>query len=210
MDVTRRVNRSFTAHPKRRRGFDFTAHMRLLCADVVCRLPNLNHIDPCSMAVAFCQTRKPVAHGLYATLTPMRFENGERFTIQHGQRFKCQQLIDAHGNEYLYILSFYLPRFLDVAFNEKLVTICHELWHISPRCDGDLRRHPGRCYIHTGSQEQFDEHARSLANRWLALSPPESLYAFLHLTFQQLQARHGPIYGAKIPHPKLIPCPTDS
>ena len=66
-------------------------------------------------------------------------------------------------------LAIALPalRFMDVDFEEKLVTIFHELWHVSPRFDGDLRRHPGRCYMHTGSQKDYDAQMLRLARRWL-------------------------------------------
>ena len=58
-------------------------------------------------------------------------------------------LFDAKGVEMLYILKFYLPRFQNEPFEEKLTTIFHELWHISSDFNGDIRRHSGRCYVHT-------------------------------------------------------------
>src|SRR5688500_5809327 len=102
----------------------------------------------------------------------------------------------------LYILTFYLPRFQDQSFQEKLVTIFHELWHIGPLFDGDLRRHEGRCYAHTSSQAEYDGHMAVLAHQWLALGPPDELIAFLRYDFQQLQLHHGRICGVRIPRPK--------
>ena len=81
----------------------------------------------------------------------------------------------------------------------------HELWHIGPKFDGDLRRFGGRCYAHSGSQKQYDAHVEALVDRWLALDPPESLYDFLRLDFGQLTARHGRIFGRRVRAPKLIP-----
>ena len=186
-------------------GFNFTAHMRTLCVDVTRRLPAMSHIRMEHVAVAFCQARKRVSHGLYAALTPMRFEGGSVSGIRQGRRYTCQRLYDESGKEFLYILSFYLPRFLQVALEEKLVTIFHELWHINPAFDGDIRRHHGRCYVHSHSQRQYDAQMQQLVNQWLAKSPPEHLYGFLRLNLRQLERRHGPVYGMKIPHPKLIP-----
>ena len=102
-------------------------------------------------------------------------------------------------------LNFYLPRFLDLAFREKLTTIAHELLHISPQFDGDLRRFSGRCYAHSHSHRQFDVQAEQLAQRWLARGPEQSLYGFLQLDFLRLQALHGGIYGRRIAAPKLLP-----
>ena len=105
----------------------------------------------------------------------------------------------------LYVLNFYLPRFLDLGFHEKLTTIAHELLHISPQFDGDLRRFTGRCYAHSHSHRKFDAQAEQLAQRWLAGGPEQSLYGFLHLDFLRLQALHGGIYGRRIAGPKLLP-----
>ncbi len=190
---------------KRADGFDFTAAVRAVCADLTRRLPELQHIDVDRMAVACAQTRKPVAHGLYATLTPMRFEGGTLSTVRHGRCYTAQRLYDQSGRELLYILRFYLPRFMQVDFLEKLTTVIHELWHVSPEFNGDLRRHEGRCYAHTHSQKQFDDQMRQLAHRYLALPPSEETIGFLRLSFGELEARHGAVVGLKVPHPKLIP-----
>jgi hypothetical protein len=179
--------------------------MRRLCADVIGRLPEFTHIDADRVAISFAQVRKPVSHGLYAALTPMRFEGGRLWTTRSGRRYTVQRVYDRNGREMLYILSFYLPRFLDVGFHEKLVTVFHELWHISPSFDGDLRRHPGPCYVHSRSQQAYDDQMSRLVDRWLALSPPLECYAFLRQRFSQLQRRFGRIYGVRIPHPKLLP-----
>jgi len=104
----------------------------------------------------------------------------------------------------LYILSFYLPRFLDQDYRHKLNTVIHELWHINPRFDGDLRRFGGRCYAHGTSQKQYDAHVAHLADRWLSLDPPDSVHDFLRWNFRDLVRRHGAVRGTKIPMPKLI------
>lgn len=186
-------------------GFHFTRAVRRVCHDMTRRVPALGHIDMDRVAVGFCQTRKRVPHGLQASLTPLRFEGGSRETVQRGRRYVCQAITDAAGREYLYLLNFYLPRFLDHSLGEKLTTIVHELWHISDRFDGDLRRHEGRCYVHGESQREFDRHAARLAGQWLATEPDAELYAWLRLSFRQLTARHGSVYGERYPAPKLVP-----
>ncbi|HUT91149.1 MAG TPA: hypothetical protein VMY37_16730 [Thermoguttaceae bacterium] len=187
------------------RGFDFNLHVRRLCDDLVHRLPDLRHLDLSRVAISFSQTRKAVDHGLYASLTPMRFAGGSRETIRHGRRWTVQRLVDPSGREMLYLLTFYLPRFLNQTFRHKLTTVLHELWHVGPRFDGDLRRFGGRCYAHTGSQKQYDAQVERLADRWLALEPPAAVYEFLRHDFGELVRRHGKIYGTRIPNPKLIP-----
>ena len=186
-------------------GFDFTTAMRRVCDDMVARLPDLAHIRLEQVAVSFCQARKDVSHGMQASLTPLRFAGGATSTVRRGRRYTCQAVLDPAGREYLYILNFYLPRFLNHSIEEKLSTIVHELWHISPAFDGDLRRHSGRCYAHGASQRAYDAHVSALARQWLALDPPYAVYEFLELDCQELAAEHGALYGTQIRAPKLVP-----
>ena len=203
-----------TPQPRRRRldrsslhGFDFTHHVHRLCEDMVQRVPELRHIDSRFVAFSFCQTRKAVSHGMYASLTPLRFAGGRTETVRRGRRYGIQRLCDESGREMLYLLNFYLPRYLNLGLREKLVTTIHELWHISPRFDGDLRRFGGRCYAHSGSQKRYEAQVQRLTDRWLALGPPPALYEFLRDDFATLSRRYGAIIGRKIPAPRLIPLP---
>lgn len=189
-------------HPS---GFDFTLHMRWLADDMVRRLAELRHIDLSRVAFGFSQTRKAVDHGLYASLTPLRFAGGSVDTVRGGRRWTVQRVVDPSGREMLYLLTFYVPRFLNQEFRYKLATVMHELWHVSPDFDGDMRRFGGRCYAHGASQKQYDAQVDKLVDRWLSLDPPSRVYQFLRYDFRQLTDRHGEVYGTRIRTPKLIP-----
>ena len=169
------------------------------------RLPEFAHVRMGQVAVAFCQTRSATVYGLYATLTPLRFPGGATETVRRGRRYGIRRLYDPSGREILYILSFYLPRFLDLDFRQKLTTTAHELWHISPQFDGDVRRYEGRCYAHSASKRQFDRLSQALAERYLAAQPLETSYAFLRANYRDLVDAHGHVYGTRIAAPKLVP-----
>ena len=186
-------------------GFDFTAAMRRLCLDMTVRLPELHHIDLNRVAISISQARNSESHGTYATLTPLRFESGATTKVVRGRRYGVEPVQSESGDEFLYILSFYLPRFLNTPLEENLSTVIHELWHISPAFDGDLRRHEGRCYAHGPSQKAYDALMDRLAQQWLALSPPEHLYEFLIGDFDELLAEHGGVTGSYWQAPKLLP-----
>ncbi|MBX3431871.1 MAG: hypothetical protein KF847_00860 [Pirellulales bacterium] len=186
-------------------GFDFTAAMRNLCADMVRRLPELGHVEIERVAVGIVQTRRAVAYGMYAALTPLRFEGGRTESVVRGRRYRVQSLRDARGRDYLYLLTFYLPRFQNTTLEEKLSTVLHELWHIGPNFDGDLRRHEGRCFAHGRSRKDYDAEMDRLAQRWLAEDPSPALYEFLDRNFDELQAEFGFVAGDRWPAPKLIP-----
>ena len=135
--------------------FDFSTAMLCLCDDITRRLRELSHIRMAEVAVTFAQTRSRVSHGMQAKLTPLRFEDGSLTMHRNGRYWSVPRLY--HGDqELLYILTFYLPRFFDHSFREKMITIIHELFHISPEFNGDIRRFGGRCFAHSHSQKDYD------------------------------------------------------
>jgi hypothetical protein len=95
---------------------------------------------------------------------------------------------------------------MDVDLLEKLTTVIHELWHISPAFNGDIRRFPGRCYAHSGSKKKYDDAMEQYARQWLATNPAPERYEFLRYRFDELHRVHGRVYGARIRHPKLVRC----
>ncbi|MSR57716.1 MAG: hypothetical protein EXS05_08590 [Planctomycetaceae bacterium] len=185
-------------------AFDFTAAMQRLCVDVTLRLPEFHHVRMAEVAVTFAQARRRVNHGLQAKLTPLRFEGGALTTTRGGRRYTIQRWY-ANEREMLYVLSFYLPRFLEQTFREKLITVMHELYHISPAFDGDIRRLGGHYHVHSHSQKEYDRAMEVLVDRYLGLAPPQSHYRFLELNYRELVARHGSLVGIRMPIPKLLP-----
>jgi hypothetical protein len=188
------------------RGFDFTRAMRALCQDVAQRLGEFQHVRVDEMAITFAQARRRVPHGLQAKLTPMRFEGGSLLTRRGGRTWTLERLYDA-DREMLYILTFYLPRFLDHSFQEKLITVFHDLYHISPEFNGDIRRMDGRYHVHTHSQDEYDRAMGSLVSEYLRRRPPTECVDFLRLNFRGLCAQYGAVLGKRIPSPKLIEIP---
>jgi predicted metallopeptidase len=186
--------------------FDFSLAMSRLCEDIAGRVDEFRHVRVDRIAVTFAQARRRVPHGLQAKLTPLRFENGALVTRRGGRTWTVQRLFQGE-REMLYILTFYLPRFLDHSFREKLVTVFHELYHISPRFDGDIRRMEGRYHVHSHSQKEYDRLMEAFVDRYLALGPPPSVYGFLKKKFRRLDAEHGGVVGLQVPIPRLIPVP---
>ena len=94
-----------------RRCFDICTALRRLCEDISRCHAVFQHVDMKRVAVTYAQTRSPVEWGIQAKLTPMRFEGGALTSIRDGQRWGAQRVYQ-DGEEMLYILTFYLPRFL--------------------------------------------------------------------------------------------------
>ncbi|WP_437185980.1 hypothetical protein SH668x_003107 [Planctomicrobium sp. SH668] len=183
---------------------DFTQSMARLCHDITERHEAFAHIDISRVAICFTQTRSRTLHGLQAKLTPMRFEDGSLTTTRRGKQYTIQRLM-LGKREMSYILTFYLPRFFDQSFSEKFITILHELYHISPLFNGDIRRFSGRCHVHTESQHEYDEKMAEFAREYLKMNPPAHLYDFLKMDYDEIVEQYGGVMGLQVPIPKLIP-----
>jgi hypothetical protein len=184
--------------------FDFSAAVRRLCADIAVRCPELAHVDATRLLFAVTQARSGRPYGLQARVTPLRFRDGHLTRPRYGVPYQVQRYF-VDSLEILYLVTFCLPRFLDQSFDDKLITVFHELYHINPAFDGDLRRHPGRCTLHTHSKRRYDARMAELARSYLSRNPDPALVAFLRLNFAQLRHRHGDVVGVMVPRPKLIP-----
>ena len=188
----------------RDRPFDFSERVRQLCADIVARCDELHHVDVSRLLFVATQTRNGRTRGLQARVTPLRCREG-RLTRQHGGATYQVQRYFVDGREMLYIITFYLPRFLNQDLEDKFVTLFHELYHISPAFNGDLRRDGGRCAIHSPGKYGYDLYMADLARAYLDRGADPALYAFLRLNFAQLEHRHGQVQAIMLPRPRLIP-----
>jgi hypothetical protein len=187
--------------------FDFCGQVRRLCADIAARCESLRHVDVSRLLFAVTQARSHRKHGLQARVTPLRFRDGQLVRRGRGPSDQQVQRYFVDGREMLYVVTFCLPRFLDQSFDDKFITLFHELYHISPAFDGDLRRHEGRCALHSRSKRGYDAHMAGLARTYLAGGADPTLHGFLRLNFAQLEQRHGQVVGIVVPRPKLVPVP---
>jgi predicted metallopeptidase len=184
--------------------FDFCGHVRRLCADIIARCPAFHHLRLDNLLFGMTQARTGRRHGLQARVTPLRFPGGRFRTYRRGHWYQVQRYV-VEDRDILYLVTFCLPRFLDQDFDDKFITLFHELYHISPTFDGDLRRHGGRCSIHTHSMKAYDRRMAELAREYLASKPDPHLHAFLRLNFAQLMHRHRSVVAVVVPQPKLVP-----
>jgi len=87
-----------------------------------------------------------------------------------------------------------------------LQTLIHELYHISPQFNGDLRRFPGRNEFHGNRYADFDGVVDSIVDE---LQPGLELerFPFLVMGFDDLCARYGGVAGAKLKRfkPRKVP-----
>jgi predicted metallopeptidase len=189
---------------------DFTFHMRRLCEDIVRRCESLSHIDMSRVLVSFTPSRSRSRYGLQARLTPLRFRAGRVRRPYRTGEHQVQRFF-VNDVEMLYVLTFCLPRFFNHPLEEKLATVVHELFHIGPAFDGDLRRLAGRCEVHSSRKSRYESHVTEMAKRYLATRERSGVLDFLRFDYRELWQRHGGIRGVVVPRPKVFPsCATAS
>lgn len=199
-------HRAATERPPKTQAFHYTNAVRAVVTDIVETMEEFRHVDLKRVLVAFAQARQQSKHGTYATCFPLRFEGGAREMLHQGRRYQMPVVRTLEEEEALYILYFMLPRFHDETdYHEKLATIIHELFHISPLFNGDIRRFPGKNFAHGHSRELYHAAMRKLADKYLATSPRAHSHEFLRVPWAELAARPGGIVGMQIARPRPVP-----
>jgi len=188
---------------------NLTGELERLIADVTARCPELQHVAPERLLVCVSSGR-PGVGGSLAKIHPLRFAGGEKsVTSRRGRRrVLCTMPTLTHqGEEILYVIYFLVPRFLELSFREKLITVFHELYHISPACDGDIRRFPGRNYAHGSSTKIYNAQMGVLVDAYLERLPELSRLSFLEGNLAALRERHGAIVARRLQAPRICVSP---
>ncbi len=184
---------------------DLTELLDRLCLDVCRRVPELTHIDPQRVLFALSRSRAEGAHGTYARIVPLRFADGSREASRHRGRLQeiwRLPLLRHQERDILYLIQIMVPRFFRLSHHQKLATVLHELYHISERCDGDLRRFPGRKYAHGPSRKTFQRRVEELLDAYLATAPDPILLGRLDFTETDWAAGRVRVIGLQVPLPR--------
>ena len=185
-------------------GFDFTGNMALLVQDIVKTHPSFSHIVINNILIAISPSNGSRS-GVVAKLRPMRFEGGANAKTVHSIQYVATE-ININGNSILYIVYFHLPRFLNHNDHKnKLATVLHELYHISPLFNGDVRRFSGRNYAHGFSRKRYDDIINKFTSEYISSTNHHELSTFLKYNYSELKRRHGAIYGDMIRIPRSKP-----
>lgn len=184
--------------------FNYSYHMERLIADISRKSSAFRHIDSNRILVGISRSRNNKRHGLQAKLVPLKFQGGRR-VIQAGDNWYCKMpRIVYNGHEVLYVIYFCLPRFQNLSFEEKMTIIFHELYHINPSFNGDIRRFPGKFYQHTRSEREYDALVQKFSSRYLSNPRTRRLTQFLRLGHEDLKRKHGEISGLRLRLPEPI------
>jgi hypothetical protein len=181
-------------------AFAYTEALRGVLKEIVQEVDLFSHVRLDEVVVSFAQARSRSLWGIYAKLVPLRFEGGKLEGVQDGYRWEVDPFT-FRGQDVLYILYVYLPRFHEQDFFNKILTLFHELYHISPKMNGDLRRFPGPNHFHGPSREWYDDQLRPTVQAFLERRSSLQVLDFLREDLETLVQRNGDLSGLQVRQP---------
>lgn len=183
----------------------FNLLMRQLLQEITENIEDFSHIDLDRVQISATFNRKRRGSGLLAYVLPLKYKDGSPVqSKQRGNKSYQFAILPTYreGKEILYILYFMLPRFLNLAWRDKIETMIHELYHISPLFNGDLRRLKGRSYIHGHSLVEYDKRIKTLTDEFLKRVPEFVDEELIQRRYFQIERKWGKIEAVHIPEPK--------
>jgi predicted metallopeptidase len=160
-----------------------------LVDDIASTCSEFSHIDSSRIAIRCRRVRSAKAYGVWASCTAL------------GPRKSGP----------LYRILFTVPRFFDRSFEDKLMTVVHEMYHISPNFDGRLRRFKARGRWHGPCEKLYDQKMHGIANNWLERTQHPEKADFLRFSIRSAEAVFGHLdyrqFSAPKPFPKNVPNP---
>lgn len=140
--------------------------------DLVVRSPEFSHLVPAKVLVVAGEARR-ASRG---SVKPLAFARAK--SRDHAGTRKPVVRVD--GRRMLYCVTLRPLFFRDARPEQRIETLLHELYHLSPAFDGTLD--PGRRHARLGGR--FGRAFSPVVRRYLRQCPPEVLAPFAH---------HGPV-----------------
>jgi hypothetical protein len=140
--------------------------------DLAVRAPEFAHLQPARVLVVAGEARR----GSRGSVKPLAFEK-RRSRHHSGLR---KPVVRVEGRRMLYCVTLRPLFFRDARPEQRVETLLHELYHVSPAFDGTLD--PARRHQRLG--RKFSRAFRPVVRRYLRHCPPEVLAPFAH---------HGPV-----------------
>ncbi len=160
------------------------------------------HIDISRIVVCLGSNRRNGRGAIYGKLVPLRFQNGSGILNFRTRNYTIPDIVN-NGLIQLYALYFYLPKFFDLPAEEKLKVIFHELYHINPEFNGDIRRMGSVKKAHGSSKKRFDSKFEKEVKLFHEYISGTSYFDFLKMDSKSLH-KYYRIYARRMKIPKPI------
>ena len=198
-DMNTMTSRVGTVQPE----INITDVITCLINEIAKSAPIFYHIDINRILVCVASNRRNCRGGTYGKLVPLRFESGLEIIKFSGKRYAMPSIVN-NGVQQLYIVYFYIPRFFDLGALEKLRVIFHELYHISPKFNGDIRRFGREKTSHGYSKRRFDTFFEEDLNVFYEYVRNTPFMNFLRANADLLHRNFKRVLGRRMRLPKPV------
>ena len=158
--------------PLSSRPLNLNRAIRALMRDLSTRSPEFTHLVPAKVLVVAGEARR-ASRGSVKPLAFARAKSRDHSGVR-------KPVVRVDGRRMLYCVTLRPLFFRDSRPEQRVETLLHELYHVSPVFDGTLD--PARRHSRLG--RKFSRRFRPLLRRYLRDCPPEVLAPFAH---------HGPV-----------------
>ncbi len=159
-------------------GFDFTLFIEDVISDFIKQTPYFQKFEVDKIIIL--TGRGKAKYGKLAETWPEK--TLERYNL------------NLNGEKYA--IKFYIPRFLRQKGKERMQTVVHELYHISPEFDGKLNvlDHKVKKW-HGGSKKAYNKKAMDFVEEWYKTTNRKDLLEFLDMPLKEIYERYKGIKG---------------
>ena len=160
---------------------NLTDMLSLLLNEMIIRTEEFSRFDINRILLCCSTNKKPDGGGIYGKLVPLRFENGSEIVSHQGRYYTIPKL-RVGNQEILYLMYFYIPKFFNLPAKEKVNVMFHELYHINPAFNGDIRRMGSVKKAHGHSKKSFEEKYIEYAEEFYRYVKDTPYYSFLNMS----------------------------
>ena len=137
-------------------AINLTDVLSLIIHDMIRFTGEFRQFDMNRILICCATNRRDGRGATYGKLLPMRFKDGSS-VIKYNDKYYTIPKLNVNGSEILYIIYFYVPKFFDLSARDKIKVMFHELYHINPDFNGDIRRMGKVKSAHGHSRKSFEE-----------------------------------------------------
>ena len=185
-------------------SINLTDTLSLITHEMITRTPEFSHYDINRMLVCCASNRSDSRGGIYGKLVPLKFENGSDIISFRGRLYTLPKII--HNNiEIKYLIYYYHPKFFDISAREKVNVMFHELYHISPEFNGDIRCMGKVRAAHGHSKKSFESRYLDFAENFYSFVKGTPYHAFLEMNSLDLQNTFKKIRCRRMKTVKPVP-----
>jgi hypothetical protein len=182
---------------------DLSESLTVIIENIVHFSPTFKHIDVNRIIVCIGSNKTGGRGGIYGKLVPLKFADGSNYLKYRGTCYAIPE-ISKNGTTCLYIIYFYMPKFFDLPWDEKLRVIFHELFHISPHFNGDIRKMGNVKTAHGHSRKGFESLYKDELNNYLLYIQTSPHMGFLKMDTKSLFSRFKRVNGIRMKNPSPV------